>query len=874
VSQSAGGGALLLERSAQGQALDESFARVKAGEGRLVLVSGEAGIGKSVLVRRFCDAHATQARVLWGGCDALQTPRPLGPLVDMAGSAQGPLLASVRASEKPYSVFVALTEELRAQLTIAVIEDVHWADEATLDILRLLARRAESLRTLVVVTYRDDELEAMHPLRLAVGELGGAAGVVRLRLPPLSRDAVEELARPHGVDGEELYVKTAGNPFFVAEVLAGSDTAIPPTVRDAVLARVSRLGDPARGVLEAVAIVTPDVDTWLLGKVVPEDMEYLDACLAAGILRGEGRVVSFRHELARLAVEQSIGPRRRELLHGRVLEALRNPPHGTPDAALLAHHAEAAGDAVAVLEFATVAGERAASLGAHREAAAQYARALRYAGGLGSAELAGLLQRSAHECYLTDQTDDAVAALQRALACYRELGDRYSEGAALCSLAGILWCPGRTAESAEAAEEAIATLEGLARGRGLALAYLTLAELLDWEDGRRAVAWAMRAVELGEQLGETEVVLRSRAVIEIVGYRGRVSGSAVRLEQLLESAERAGLEASAARIRMNLAVLAINQYSYADVDRHIEAGLAYCGERDIEIYGRYLHSCRARVALDRGRWDEAMEAASFALHDPGPSVVPRIWSLVVLALARLRQGDPTFEEPLDRAAILAERQGQSVALVPVAVARAEAAWLEGRHDDVLEATGAALERAVAQRAWRQIGELSRWRWRVGVRDHPAGAGGPDVATLAGDWQEAARHWCAYGCPYEAALALCDADDDDALKHAHAELQRLGARPAAAIVMQRLRDRGVRSLPRGPNTAARQNPAGLTARELEVLALVAEGLRNAQIAERLVVSPRTVDHQVSAVLRKLGAQTRGEAAAIAMREGIAEKSQKS
>jgi DNA-binding CsgD family transcriptional regulator len=339
-------------------------------------------------------------------------------------------------------------------------------------------------------------------------------------------------------------------------------------------------------------------------------------------------------------------------------------------------------------------------------------------------------------------------------------------------------------------------------------------------------------------------------------------------------AERTGFETSAAHIWMNLAMLATNQRSYADVDRYIEDGLAYCGERDLEIYARYLHSFRARVALDRARWDEATDAASLVLHDPGPSVVPRIWSLVVLGLARARQGDPAFAEPLDRAATLAARQGQVIALVPVAAARAEAAWLEGRPEDVLEATGAALQLAVDQRARREIGELSRWRWRVGVRDHPVGAGGPDVATLAGDWQEAARLWSELGCPYEAALALCDADENDALKHGLAELQRLGARPAAAIVTQRLRDRGVRGLPRGPNTAARQNPAGLTQRELEVLALLADGLRNAEIAACFVVSPRTVDHQVSAVLRKLGAHTRGEAAAIAVRDGLTEKSEKS
>ncbi len=477
----------LLERERDLAALAALLTGVREeGRGAFVLLAGEAGIGKTELLRRFCDEQRSATRILWGACDALFTPRPLGPLIDVAASTGGQLEALVQSDPKPYEVAAALLDELgRSAPTVLVIEDLHWADEATLDVVRLLGRRVESAPALVIVSYRD-ELDRAHPLRVLTGELTTSGSVRRMNVDALSPEAVARLAEPKGIDADELYRTTGGNPFFVTEVLAAGDAEIPDTVRDAVFARAARLSPTARALLEAVAIVPPNGELWLLEALAPEAIGHIDDCLASGMLSMERDSVAFRHELARLAVEDALPPDRRIALHREALEALADPPVGEPDLARLAHHAEAAGDAEAVLRFAPGAAAHAASLGAHREAAAQYARTLRFGDRLDREERAGFLTRRASECYLTDENAEAIEEERRALDLYRELGDRRMEGDALRALSVFLWCPGRIAESEQAGREAVAVLEGLPPGRELAMAYANARDVR----GRRDVGWS------------------------------------------------------------------------------------------------------------------------------------------------------------------------------------------------------------------------------------------------------------------------------------------------------------------------------------------------------------------------------------------------
>jgi DNA-binding CsgD family transcriptional regulator len=867
----------LLERSRELAALDEWLTTVVSGShGRLVLVAGEAGVGKTALLRRFREQRDDGPRFLWGACDPLFTPRPLGPLLDFAELTGGEMEELVATGARPYEVVAALIDQLRGRATVLVLEDLHWADEATLDVLRLLTRRLATVPALVLATYRDDELDRAHPLRTVLGELARSEAISRLSLAPLSPAAVAELAEPHGLDPDELFRTTAGNPFFLTEVLATGGGEIPPTVRDAVLARVAGLSPTARTLLEAVAIAPPQVELWLLEALAGEAADGLQECLAAGMLCPQAGGVAFRHELARLAVEESLPLDLRVALHRKALAALEEPPDGAQDAARLAHHAEAAGDPQAVLRFAPVAAVRAASLGAHREAAAQYARALGFAEHEPLEARAELLDRRAHECMVIGEFTEAIKVHRQALECHRRLGDARKQGNSLRALSWLLGAVGRAGEGMDAVRGAVAVLEPLPPGRELALAYGALStKRLYAGDLEGAVAWGTRMLELSQRLDDVEASVHAHTNLAGAEFVGDVEGGREKLERSLEVAREAGLEEQVGAAFGLLVFGAVRIRAHSLAESYLEAGIDYCSEHDLGSWRPYLIALRCELQLEQGRWDDAADSAAVVLagiEGAGRGVGPAtVLALATLGRLRARRGDPEQWAPLDEALALAEPSGELLRLAPVAAARAEAAWLEGRPEDAAKATEAAFELAQRRGDGWPIGELAYWRWRAGIEEKtPPGAAEPYARQIAGDWSRAADLWAELGCPYEAALALADADDDAALRRALEELQRLGARPAAAIVARRLRERGARGLPRGPRRGTRRNPANLTPRELEILTFVAQGLRNAEIAERLFLSHRTVDHHVSAILRKLDVDSRGQASTEAVRLGLADQ----
>ncbi len=866
----------LLERGPLLAQLRDLLVESRHGRGHLILVSGEAGIGKTALVEAFCTDAARDVGVLWGSCDAVVPARPFAPLVDIADKVNGPVREALNAVDRNrvFDAFLALLRQPRGSPGLVVFDDLHWADEATLDLLRVVGRRIRDLAILFIGTYRDDEVGNEHPLRLALGDIPAGVGL-EIEVPALSVDAVEILIEGRGMDAVALHGATAGNPFFVTEVVAAGQGEMPATVRDAVFARLARLSSAGQQILRAASVLGQACEPALLREVADGDLAAIEECVERGMLQLDGGLLRFRHELAQRAVREGLGLSELTALHCRALAALRQ---ATPvDPGRLSHHAVEAGDAAAVLELAPTAAERAVGLGAHREAAAHYAAALRCASELDERSRAELLECHARESLVIDDVDSALASQQEALDCWRRLGDVRAEGNCLRALSLVTWFSGDGERAIEVAERAVELLESVsAPSLELARAYATLAQryLVGVHDELVVLSWSERALELAERLGDEPVAVHALATLGIAEiYLGKEPGWA-KLEESFRRAKAARLQDDAARALINLVEAAGDLRRYDLVGRYRDEAIEYLTDQDVELnlYRRRLDSDLAEVALERGRWQEATELANALLCERRSARVIRLKALTVLGRLRARRGDPDPWSLLDEALELTGPQGEREQLCALQAGRVEAAWLEG--DTVLARAEAenmlplGVERLIDP-WWR--GELGFWAWKGGALDQlPEGAAEPYALHFAGRYRAAASAWETIGCPYHQALALADSEDEEDLRRALEIFQSLGARPAASLVVERLRALGVRTIPRGPRPRTQLNPAGLTSRELEVLALLGQGLRNADIAERLVVSPKTVDHHVSAILRKLGVPNRIAAAEEAVRLGLEDR----
>ncbi len=667
----------LLERDAELEVLVRAVDDAGEGRSSVVLLLGEAGIGKTSLVRTFVSAVADRARVLVGSCDDLLTPRTFGPLRDATEEHPGPLADALAAGSDQEAVYQALRLELRprGRPTVLVVEDVHWADDATLDALRYVCRRLSTLTAMVVLTYRDDDIDDAHPLRRLLGALA-TQPVQRLRLQPLSRRAVDGLAADAGVDPAWVFTTTHGNPFFVTEVLACGGNGVPATVVDAVMARIRQLPRRTRDALEQLAVVPSQVQP-LLARALVGDVGVLEEAERRQILEVRAEGIAFRHELARRALLRSVPRTRQVALHQNVLAQLLEQER--PDLSRVVHHAVAAGDVDTVLSRGQEAARQAARAGSHRQALSHYEQIVPHLALLPPEEQARVLVDYAWELYVAQRWGDSMRSSRKALKLWESLGARVAEGGARVVLSRSSFMAGRPTEAIREAERAVAVLRPTGDVEALAYAetYLGAVEALT-DRQEAALTRLLEAQALAARAGRRDLVALCHNYIGCARVDlGAVDAGLEELRRSLRLSLDLPHHEYAARAYTNLAETAYQLHRYDELAAWIDEGAQFAADHDLPGHLHNLEAHRALLLLDQGHWDEAQgRLERLVSAGSEPDQLTRL-SLPPLGRLLARRGDDRAAALLDRAWDLAVRNGSMAALAPAGLAVVESAWLAG-----------------------------------------------------------------------------------------------------------------------------------------------------------------------------------------------------
>lgn len=854
---------LLLEREKTLEKMRAALSQARQGIGRTLLLSGEAGIGKTTLVNHFVqEQQLGRCRVLWGACESLFTPRTLGPLVDFATQLDPSVLRALGAADNATAIFAAFLADLSASSkpTLILFEDVHWADHATLDLIKFLGRRISRVPALLVMTYRDDEMPPGHPLLAVLGELPSSQ-VERLPLAPLSRQAVHQLEQGSGRVLAGLFEKTNGNPFYVTEVLACAGQDVPRNVQDAVTARLRHLSAASVLLCERVSVTPGQVELALIKSVANDNgMDIdgaIDECVQAGVLNIHRDTLRFRHELARLAIHEMLLPQRRRKLHADALKALLCDPGVTK--ARLVYHAVQAGQLDKVLQFAPLAGADAARLGAHREAAAHYGIALSHAQNAPLQVQAELNEKWSYEAGISlTINDDVLAARERAVELWRQLGNKEREGLNLRWLSRLHWYRGEKKQAETLAAQAIEVLEGIEPTAELAMAYSVRSQMyMLTSDYAPALIWGKRALEMAIDQCATEAQIHSLNNLGTTLLMSGQTGGEALLEESLERALAGEFHEQAARAYTNLSSSMITQCRFAEAERFCREGLDFDREHDLDSWTYYLMGLYAQLAAERGQFAQAQELAKEALIVPAQTAVMRWPPSLALGIARSRSGEADALSILEECLATSLKVGEAQLILPTCRALAEGYWLRGQTDKA---------RTIVEQGWAHgckvddpwlTGQLMVWGHRLGLNLQ---ARSPVAAIyqleMDGHVLEAASQWAVLGAQFEQAVCLMQCGGAH-LQQAADIFTQQGAHLALDLTRAQARKQGVRGIKRGPYAAARDNDSGLTARELQIYEFLASGLSNADISNRLNRSVRTIEHHASRVLAKLGVRSRAD-----------------
>ena len=852
----------LLERDIFLDSLLSKFNSVKKDGGHCVFINGDAGIGKTSLVKVFCEKIDDNAELYKGYCDALFTPRPMAPLVDVAMQlkSEGEEMEFNFENRTEFfsNLYLALSAKRKA--VVLVFEDIHWADEATLDFVKFLARRIEKIPCLFILTYRD-EIPYNHPLANIIGQLPPDS-FSRLRLTPLSLQAVEMMARKRGYPATELYAITEGNPFYVSEILASYNIGIPENIKDSILSVYLRCDAKRRGLWQLLSVVPTGLEIPYLEILDPGAEDALQDCLAMKVLINENGTLRFKHELYRRTIENSLSPLLRIRLNRRVLDSLRESFERKNDLERIVHHAKNANEHEWVVRYAPLAAKHAAQVGSHLEASKLLYSAIEYYLGDDKCKLMELYESYASECYLTNQFREAIIYQGKTLLLRKEMNEPEKTGEAMRLLSRLWWFQGDRKQSKYFAEEAIRNFEPLGPSTEKAMAYSNMSQLMMGPGViDECEYWGEKAKAMALEIGDERTW--SHAVINVATAKFQMDD----LKNALELSIKNDYQENIARAYANMAWNQIRTEAYQEAAINLEEGIRYCEGRDLDSWASYIWSWKARMLLETGKWKEATEIVERILGNENQTPVVTMDAQTVMATIRMRKGEPGAIRLLEKAKAEAFLIDEHHRIVPVIVAFLEYEWLTGT--EVL--TNADLDRAMILPENHEYnfdpGEFAYWlrKARGRILNYP-GAKPGTLLKRKSETIRTASEFEKLGRPYEQALRLFEGSDNDKRK-ALTLMQALGANAIYEKLKSEMRLTGIRQIPRGLRKSTLSNQALLTSRELDILDLLKSGMQNKEIASKLYISAKTVDHHISAILFKLDVNSRVKAVQEAVSRGI-------
>jgi DNA-binding CsgD family transcriptional regulator/tetratricopeptide (TPR) repeat protein len=851
----------LIERETYLSLLHTKLSKVDEGEGHSLFLYGESGIGKTSLLKAFKKDLNKKYKIFEGVCDALFTPRPLAPLFDIAWQISPDLMQGTTDIHDRTVLFSKFLQELKKQdaTCIIIFEDIHWADEATFDFIKFIARRITHIPCLFICTVRDNEIHLTHPFTSVAGQLSPDS-YTRVQVAPLSVEAVKILAEEKGYDGEKVYKIAGGNPFFVNEILASYSEGVPATIREGIISAYNRTNEKTRQVWELLSVIPGSFETKYLERFDPSYLEAVENCRQLQILIYENNKISFKHELFRRAIENSLSPMRRVELHKRILELFLANFEVNHEIERIVHHAKNANKHELVVRYAPIAAREAAAVGSHVEAAKLLNTAIEHYQGSNECELVTLYETYAYECYLTNDIKQAIVYTSKRLRLLKKENNIEKTAGCVRFLSRLSWLDGDRNTSLQLAQDAVNAFVDAPSSTAKARAYSTMAHLkMLADEPKETIKWGDMAIEVAKDVNDEDAIchaLNSMGTVRIYIPVEKQKGIE-QLEKSLEIAIRNSFDEHAARAYTNLAGNAMKIKEYDIVERYLDEGIAYSEERDLSYWMACMLGIKAKLELEKGNLNEALQIAE-SLRSGKYEGTFKVYSALIIVLVNMRTNDTNVLPLLLQAKTTAFDKNEWQLMVPPMAALLEYEWLTGEEVVDADELQFVMENINKSFYYYENNEFAYWLKKTRNEDVALDiiAEGYDVTSVA-KARRSAAYWKEKGNNYHYSLMLFEGSEEDK-RNALAVMQELGATVVYERMKQEMRSAGIKSIPRGMRRSTMSNSAFLTGREMDVLQLLKHGLQNKEIANKLFISAKTVDHHISAIFYKLEVNSRVKA----------------